>query len=310
MTRALPSSVAATLKLLSGADYVADRSLTTALYLALSLRRPLFLEGEAGVGKTEIAKVLATGLDRRLIRLQCYEGLDASMAVYEWNYPRQMLQIRLAEAQGGTDQASLERDLFSDAFLIKRPLLQALEPDPGGPPVLLIDELDRTDEPFEAYLLEILSDFQVTIPETGTVRAASPPVVIITSNRTREVHDALKRRCFYAWVDYPDIERETRILAIKAPGTPEALSGEVVRFVQELRHMDLFKAPGVAETIDWAHALVQLDHMSLDARAVDNTLGVLLKYQDDIARIQGSEANRILTEIRTEAAMARAPRRA
>ncbi len=310
MTRALPSSVAATLKLLSGADYVADRSLATALYLALSLRRPLFLEGEAGVGKTEIAKVLATGLDRRLIRLQCYEGLDASMAVYEWNYPRQMLQIRLAEAQGGTDQASLERDLFSDAFLIKRPLLQALEPDPGGPPVLLIDELDRTDEPFEAYLLEILSDFQVTIPETGTVRAASPPVVIITSNRTREVHDALKRRCFYAWVDYPDIERETRILAVKAPGTPEALSGEVVRFVQELRRMDLFKAPGVAETIDWAHALIQLDHMSLDARAVDNTLGVLLKYQDDIARIQGSEANRILTEIRTEAAMARAPRRA
>ncbi len=310
MTRALPSSVATTLELLSGADYVADRSLATALYLALSLRRPLFLEGEAGVGKTEIAKVLAAGLDRRLIRLQCYEGLDASMAVYEWNYPRQMLQIRLAEAQGGADQASLERDLFSDAFLIKRPLLQALEPGPGGPPVLLIDELDRTDEPFEAYLLEILSDFQVTIPETGTVRAASPPVVIITSNRTREVHDALKRRCFYAWVDYPDIERETRILAVKAPGTPEALSGEVVRFVQELRRMDLFKAPGVAETIDWAHALVQLDHMSLDARAVDNTLGVLLKYQDDIARIQGSEANRILTEIRTEAAMARAPRRA
>ena len=310
MTRALPSSVATTLELLSGADYVADRSLATALYLALSLRRPLFLEGEAGVGKTEIAKVLAAGLDRRLIRLQCYEGLDASMAVYEWNYPRQMLQIRLAEAQGGADQASLERDLFSDAFLIKRPLLQALEPGPGGPPVLLIDELDRTDEPFEAYLLEILSDFQVTIPETGTVRAASPPVVIITSNRTREVHDALKRRCFYAWVDYPDIERETRILAVKAPGTPEALSGEVVRFVQELRRMDLFKAPGVAETIDWAHALVQLDHMSLDARAVDNTLGVLLKYQDDIARIQGSEANRILTEIRTEAAMAGAPRRA
>ncbi len=310
MTHALPSSVTATLELLSGADYVADRSLATALYLALSLRRPLFLEGEAGVGKTEIAKVLAAGLDRRLIRLQCYEGLDASMAVYEWNYPRQMLQIRLAEAQGGADKASLERDLFSDAFLVKRPLLQALEPDPGGPPVLLIDELDRTDEPFEAYLLEILSDFQVTIPETGTVRAASPPVVIITSNRTREVHDALKRRCFYAWVDYPDIERETRILAVKAPGTPEALSGEVVRFVQELRRMDLFKAPGVAETIDWAHALVQLDHMSLDARAVDNTLGVLLKYQDDIARIQGSEANRILTEVRTEVAMARAPRRA
>ena len=310
MTRALPSSVAATLELLSGADYVADRSLATALYLALSLHRPLFLEGEAGVGKTEIAKVLAAGLDRRLIRLQCYEGLDASMAVYEWNYPRQMLQIRLAEAQGGADKASLERDLFSDAFLVKRPLLQALEPDPGGPPVLLIDELDRTDEPFEAYLLEILSDFQVTIPETGTVRAASPPVVIITSNRTREVHDALKRRCFYAWVDYPDIERETRILAVKAPGTPEALSSEVVRFVQELRRMDLFKAPGVAETIDWAHALVQLDHMSLDARAVDNTLGVLLKYQDDIARIQGSEANRILTEVRTEVAMARAPRRA
>ena len=310
MTRALPSSVAATLELLSGADYVADRSLATALYLALSLHRPLFLEGEAGVGKTEIAKVLAAGLDRRLIRLQCYEGLDASMAVYEWNYPRQMLQIRLAEAQGGADKASLERDLFSDAFLVKRPLLQALEPDPGGPPVLLIDELDRTDEPFDAYLLEILSDFQVTIPETGTVRAASPPVVIITSNRTREVHDALKRRCFYAWVDYPDIERETRILAVKAPGTPEALSSEVVRFVQELRRMDLFKAPGVAETIYWAHALVQLDHMSLDARAVDNTLGVLLKYQDDIARIQGSEANRILTEVRTEVAMARAPRRA
>ena len=310
MTHALPSSVAQTLELLAGADYVADRALATALYLALSLDRPLFLEGEAGVGKTEIAKVLAHALDRRLIRLQCYEGLDASMAVYEWNYPRQMLQIRLAETEGGADRSSLERDLFSSAFLIKRPLLQALEPDPAGPPVLLIDELDRTDEPFEAYLLEILSDFQVTIPETGTVRAQVPPVVIITSNRTREVHDALKRRCFYAWVDYPDIDRETRILAVKAPGTPEALSGEVVRFVQALRRMDLFKAPGVAETIDWAHALVQLDHMSLDALAVDNTLGVLLKYQDDIARIQGSEANRILAEIRTEVAMAQAPRRA
>ena len=309
MSHTLPSTVADTLELLAAGDYVADISLATALYLALSMRRPLFLEGEAGVGKTEIAKVVARTLGRRLIRLQCYEGLDASMAVYEWNYPRQMLEIRLAEAGGGADRAALARDLFSDEFLIKRPLLQALEPDPAGPPVLLIDELDRTDEPFEAYLLETLSDFQITIPETGTVRAEAPPVVVITSNRTREIHDALKRRCFYYWVDYPDIERETRILGVKAPGTPEMLTSQVVRFVQALRNMDLFKAPGVAETIDWAHALVQLDHLSLDSLAVDNTLGVLLKYQDDIARIQGSEANRILTEIRTEAAMSQAPRR-
>ncbi len=299
MKPALPASVEDTLALLTDGQYIADLSLATALHLSLALQRPLFLEGEAGTGKTEIAKVLATTLGLRLIRLQCYEGLDVSSAVYEWNYARQMLEIRLAEATGTTDRAHLTRDLFSDDFLIKRPLLQALESGPDGVPVLLIDELDRTDEPFEAYLLEILSDFQITIPEIGPVRAETAPIVIITSNRTREIHDALKRRCFYYWVDYPSAEREMAILRVKAPNIPDDLSRQVVGFVQKLREMDLFKLPGVAETIDWVHALVQLDHLALDPAAIDNTLGILLKYQDDITRIQGSEANRLLTEVRS-----------
>ena len=300
MIQPLPGSLEQTLELLRGGDYVADRSLATALYLALSLGRPLFLEGEAGVGKTEIGKVLARTLGRSLLRLQCYEGLDVSSAVYEWDYPRQMIEIRLAEAAGDRDRDTLTEDIFSERFLVKRPLLQALEPHVDGPPVLLIDEIDRTDEPFEAYLLEVLSEFQITIPEIGTIRAEQRPVVIITSNRTREIHDALKRRCFYYWVDYPTAERETEILRVRAPGLSEALSAEVVAFVQELRRMDLFKLPGVAETIDWAEALVQLDRTDLDAGAVDDTLGILLKYQDDIARIQGSEANRILSQIKSE----------
>ncbi len=300
MTEPLPESLDRTLDLLRGGDYVADRSLATALYLALSLGRPLFLEGEAGVGKTEIAKVLARTLGRNLLRLQCYEGLDVSSAVYEWDYPRQMIEIRLAEAAGDRDRDTLTDDIFSERFLIKRPLLQALEPHVDGPPVLLIDEIDRTDEPFEAYLLEILSDFQITIPEIGTIKAAQRPIVIVTSNRTREVHDALKRRCFYYWVDYPTAGREMEILRVRAPGMPEALSAELVGFVQELRKMDLFKLPGVAETIDWAEALVQLDRIDLDSGTVDDTLGILLKYQDDIARIQGSEANRILSQVKSE----------
>lgn len=304
MTASLPTSVADTLSLLADGQYVADTPLATALHLALQLKRPLFLEGEAGVGKTEIAKVLSETLGRELIRLQCYEGLDVSSAVYEWNYSRQMLEIRMAEAEGGTDRKALAADLFSDEFLIKRPILQALEKSEGGAPVLLIDELDRTDEPFEAFLLEVLSDYQVTIPEIGPFKAEEPPIVIITSNRTREIHDALKRRCFYYWVDYPNAERELEILRKKAPGAPEALSAQVVAFVQELRKMDLFKQPGVAETIDWTHALVQLDYLALDPAAIDNTLGVLLKYQDDIQKIQGSEANRILTQVRSELAMA------
>jgi MoxR-like ATPase len=279
---ALPASVDTTLELLGRGDYIADRSLATAVYLALKLKRPLFLEGEAGVGKTEIAKVLAATLGRSLIRLQCYEGLDVASAVYEWNYARQMIEIRLAEAgQQGRD--SVEEEIFSERFLIKRPLLQALEPTLGGAPVLMIDELDRTDEPFEAYLLEILSDFQVTIPEIGTIKAKEPPIVVITSNRTREIHDALKRRCFYYWVDYPDAKRELEILKVKAPGASEALSREIVGFVQKLRTTDLFKLPGVAETIDWTQALMQLDVLTLTPEAINDTLGVLLKYQDDIA---------------------------
>jgi MoxR-like ATPase len=300
---ALPASVDATLALLGSADYVADRSLATAVHLALHLRRPLFLEGEAGVGKTEIAKVLATALQRRLIRLQCYEGLDVASAVYEWDYARQMIEIRLAEA-GDRDRDDLESTIFSDRFLIKRPLLQALEPEIGGPPVLLIDELDRTDEPFEAYLLELLSDFQVTIPEIGTIAAEHPPIVVITSNRTREIHDALKRRCFYYWVDYPNAEREMEILRRKAPGAASELSRAVVGFVQNLRKMDLFKLPGVAETIDWTEALMQLDVLELTPNAINDTLGVLLKYQDDIARIQGSEAARLLDQVKAEIATA------
>ena len=296
----LPTSVDATHDLLTAQNYVADRALATTLYLALSLGRPLFLEGEAGVGKTEIAKVIASALGRKLIRLQCYEGLDAASAVYEWNYPRQMIEIRLAEARA-TDKVD-GAAIFSPEFLIKRPLLQALESDDAGPPVLLIDELDRTDEPFEAFLLEILSDFQVTIPEIGVLKADQPPLVVVTSNRTREVHDALKRRCFYHWVGYPDAARECDILARKAPTAGPKLSAEIVAFVQELRAQDLFKQPGVAETIDWAHALVQLDYLALNEEAIDTTLGVLLKFQDDIAQIQGSEANRILTQLRAEMA--------
>jgi MoxR-like ATPase len=301
---ALPASVGETLELLGRGNYVGDRSLATAVYLSLSLQRPLFLEGEAGVGKTEIAKVLAETLGRRLIRLQCYEGLDIASAVYEWNYPRQMIQIRLAES-GAESRDTVEDEIFSERFLIKRPLFQALEPELAGAPVLLIDELDRTDEPFEAYLLEILSDFQITIPEIGTVKAQQPPIVVITSNRTREIHDALKRRCFYYWIDYPNAERELQILRVKAPGAAEELSQEVVAFVQKLRATnELFKLPGVAETIDWAHALTQLDVLALTPEAINDTLGVLLKYQDDIAKIQGSEAQRLLTQVKQELAAA------
>ncbi len=297
---ALPSSVDETLALLAKGHYVGERNLATVLYLALKLGRPLFLEGEAGVGKTEIAKVLAETLGRRLVRLQCYEGLDVSAAVYEWNYPRQMVEIRVAEAAGEHDKDRLSSDIFDPRFLIERPLLQALRPDTAGAPVLLIDELDRTDEPFEAFLLEVLSDYQISIPELGTIKAAEPPIVIITSNRTREIHDALKRRCFYHWVDYPSAARELEILQVKAPRVPLALSRQVVGFVQALREEDLFKAPGIAETIDWAEALTQLDRVALDPQAVDDTLGVLLKYQDDIAKIQGSEAARILAEVKRE----------
>ncbi|AWB09286.1 ATPase (plasmid) [Azospirillum humicireducens] len=299
---AIPASVDDTLALLTRGHYVADRSLATALFLALKLKRPLFLEGEAGVGKTEIAKVLSATLGRKLLRLQCYEGLDASSAVYEWNYARQMMEIRLAEASGAQDRDSLTADLFSERFLVKRPLLQALEPDLAGPPVLLIDELDRTDEPFEAYLLEILSDYQVSIPEFGTVHAPEPPIVILTSNRTREIHDALKRRCFYHWVDYPSAVREREILSVKAPQADARLAAQVVGFVQTLRGLDLYKAPGVAETLDWAQALVELNQLELEPSVINDTLGTLLKYQDDIARIQGSEAARILTQVKTELA--------
>ena len=302
MTVALPNSVDETLNLLDGGNYVAERALATVLYLSLKLGRPLFLEGEAGVGKTEIAKVLAQTLGRRLVRLQCYEGLDVSSAVYEWNYPRQMVEIRLSEAAGDRDRDSLAKDIFSSEFLIERPLMEALRPSDGGAPVLLIDELDRTDEPFEAFLLEVLSDFQITVPELGTIKAEEPPIVIITSNRTREIHDALKRRCLYHWVDYPTAARELEILKVKAPGAAERLSEEVVGFVQTLRNSrDLFKQPGVAETIDWAEALTQLDKVALDPQAIDDTLGVLLKYQDDIAKIHGSEAAQILDEVKSGA---------
>lgn len=303
----LPTSVDETLAVLTGESYVADRALATVAFLALRLGRPLFLEGEAGVGKTEIAKVLASGLGRRLIRLQCYEGLDAAAAVYEWNYSRQMVEIRLAEASGVADRERLAHDIYTEPFLIRRPLLQALEPEPAGAPVLLIDEIDRTDEAFEAFLLEILSDFQVTIPELGTIRAETPPIVVITSNRTREIHDALKRRCLYHWVGYPDAARELAIVKARRPGAPEALAREVVGFVQALRGQDLFKSPGVAETLDWVSALQELDAVTLDPQTVNDTLGVLLKYQDDIARMQGTEAKRLLDQIRTEiAALARA----
>jgi MoxR-like ATPase len=298
----LPASIDETQALLASGDYVAERSLATATFLSLRMGRPLFLEGEAGVGKTEIAKVLARMLGRRLVRLQCYEGLDVAAAVYEWNYSRQMIEIRLAEAEGSKNREALAEDIFNERFLIRRPILQALEGDLTGPPVLLIDELDRTDEPFEAYLLEVLSDFQVTIPEIGTIKADEPPIVVITSNRTREIHDAVKRRCLYHWVDYPNAARELEILRRKAPGAAEALSREIVAFVQKLRGMDLFKLPGVAETIDWSKALVELDKLALDPDVINDTLGVLLKYQDDIARVKGSEAARLLAEIRAEMA--------
>jgi len=301
----LPTSIDTTLTLLGDGRYVADRSLATALYLSLKMGRPLFLEGEAGVGKTEIAKVLAEMLGRRLIRLQCYEGLDIASAVYEWNYSLQMIDIRIAEATGDHDRAEIEKGIFSERFLIKRPLLQALEPDASGlPPVLLIDELDRTDEPFEAFLLEVLSDFQITIPEIGTITAEHPPIVIVTSNRTREIHDALKRRCLYYWVDYPDAKRELDILRIKVPDCEDILSRQVVAFIQRLREHDLFKLPGISETIDWATALTELNKIVLEPETVDDTLGALLKYQDDIQKIQGSEAALILEQVKREMAVA------
>ena len=297
----LPKSIDETQSLLANGDYVADRSLATSLYLALAMKRPLFLEGEAGVGKTEIAKVLAEALGRELIRLQCYEGLDIAQAAYEWNYSRQMIEIRLSEAAGEKSKEKLSQDIFSESFLVKRPLARALEGRKGAAPVLLIDELDRTDEPFEAYLLEVLSDWQISIPEIGTLRAAEPPIVVITSNRTREIHDAVKRRCFYYWVDYPDAVRELEILRRKAPGASAALSKEVVAFVQRLRTVDLFKLPGVAETIDWANCLVALDRIALDPETVNNTLGVLLKYQDDIERMAGEESERLVSEAKAAA---------
>jgi MoxR-like ATPase len=302
----LPRTIDDTLALLEGANYVAERALATVVFLGLKLGRPILLEGEAGVGKTEIAKVLASSLGRKLIRLQCYEGLDVATAVYEWNYPAQMMAIRLAEAAGEHDRERIENDIFAEKYLIRRPLLQALQPQEHGPPVLLIDEVDRADEAFEAYLLELLSDFQVTIPEIGVVKAPSPPIVIVTSNRTREIHDALKRRCLYHWIGYPDAARERAILKAKAPHAPERLTAELVAFVQRLRKLDLFKSPGVAEALDWASALTELDAVSLDPGQVDDTLGVLLKYQDDIARIQGAKAAELIEAARAEAKLAQA----
>ncbi len=291
-----PGSIDAVQQMLGAQNYVCGRALATVTFLALKLGRPLFLEGEAGVGKTEIAKAIAAALGRRLIRLQCYEGLDAASAVCEWNFPAQMIAIRTAEAAGGANRSALKTELFSEDYLIERPLLQAMRPDPAGAPVLLIDELDRTDEPFEAFLLEALSDFQVTVPELGTIKAPEPPIVILTSNRTREVHDALKRRCLYHWVDYPDFEREVEILHARAPEAADRLSREVVAFVQALRTEDLFKKPGVAETIDWAKCLLALDIINLSPEVIADTLGAILKYQDDIQKLEGSEAKRILED--------------
>jgi len=288
--------------LLEAGDYVADRRLATVVFLALRLERPLFLEGEAGVGKTEIAAVLARQLGRRLVRLQCYEGLDVASALYEWDYPRQMMEIRLAEAAGQPDREHLAADVFDQRFLVRRPLLQALTEDPAGPPVLLIDELDRTDAPFEAFLLEVLSDFQVSIPELGTIRAESPPIVVITSNRTREVHDAVKRRCLYHWVDYPDVQRELAILRRRVPELVDRLGREVVAFVQALRETDLYKVPGVAETIDWSRALTALDTLSLDPQVVRDTLGAVLKYQEDLERMDMTEIEALIARINAEAA--------
>jgi MoxR-like ATPase len=294
------ASIDAVQAMLAGQGYVADRALATVVFLGLRLGRPLFLEGEAGTGKTEIAKALAAGLGRRLIRLQCYEGLDAASAVCDWNFAAQMIAIRTAEAAGGADRAALRAELFTEDYLIERPLLQAMRPQPGGAPVLLIDELDRTDEPFEAFLLEALSDFQVTVPELGTIAAPAPPIVVLTSNRTREVHDALKRRCLYHWVDYPGFAREMEILGARAPEAALSLSREVVAFVQRLRSEDLFKKPGVAETIDWAKCLLALDVIALSPEVISDTLGAILKYQDDIQKIQGSEARRLLEQARRD----------
>ena len=277
-------------------DYVADRPLATAIFLALKLQKPLLLEGEAGVGKTEVAKTLARMLDRRLIRLQCYEGLDVNTTIYEWNYTRQMLQIRLLESSGAGSATSLS-EIFGPEFLIKRPLLQAIEDSADGPPILLIDEIDRADEEFEAFLLELLSDWQISIPEIGTIRASQPPIVIITSNRTREVHDALKRRCLFYWIDYPALEKEQRIVAARVPNASELLSHQVVAFVQELRKMDLYKLPGVAETLDWASALVALNTHALSADAVEDTLGAILKYQDDINQVRGGGVKALLEKV-------------
>jgi MoxR-like ATPase len=302
--RGLPQSIDQTIALLESGGYVTSRALATVLFLALKLNRPLFLEGEAGVGKTEIAKVLAETLGRTLVRLQCYEGLDISSAVYEWNYAAQMVAIRAAEAEGTVDRDRLVGDVFTERFLVKRPLLQALEEDPRGAPVLLIDELDRADEAFEAYLLEVLADNQVTIPELGTFRAAKPPIVIVTTNRTREIHDALKRRCLYHWIDYPDAARELEIVRSKVPGAGDRLSREIVAFVQRLRQEELFKNPGVAETLDWATALTELDQVALDPATVSDTLGVLLKYQDDIVRIEGGKTEELLAEVKSELAAA------
>jgi MoxR-like ATPase len=298
--RAAPQSIEETLSLLEGADYVADRALATVLFLALKMKRPLFLEGEAGVGKTEIAKVLASALGRRLIRLQCYEGLDVSSAVYEWNYAAQMIEIRMEEAGGSVDRSAMEKNVFSERYLIRRPVLDALTGEVGAAPVFLIDELDRTDEAFEAFLLEILSDYQVTVPELGTIKAKEPPIVIITTNRTREIHDALKRRCLYHWLDYPEAERELEIVRRKVPNANRRLSAELVHFIQKLREIELFKVPGVAETIDWASALTELDKVALDPETVSDTIGVLLKYQDDIAKIEQGEGRRILKEVKAE----------
>ena len=297
----IPASVDAVAALLDRHDYFADRRLATSVFLALKMGRPLFLEGEAGVGKTEIAKVLATALGKRLVRLQCYEGLDIASAVYEWNYPRQMIEIRLAESTGERDREALAHDIFTPRFLLKRPILEALAPEDGVPPVLLIDELDRADEPFEAYLLEVLADFQVTIPELGPIVATAPPLVVITSNRTREIHDAIKRRCLYQWLGYPDAERELAIVRRKCPGAPEALAREIVAFTQRLRALDLFKAPGIAETLDWAEALHTLDRVALDRQAIADTAGVLLKYQDDIAALGPDVVAKLLAEARAQA---------
>ncbi len=302
MTTDVPTSIDDTISLLATQNYACGRDLGTVAFLSLKLGKPMFLEGEAGVGKTEIAKALAAALGRPLIRLQCYEGLDAASAIYEWNFAAQMIAIRTAEALGNTDRQALQTQLFSDEFLIRRPLLQALQPQEAGPPVLLIDEIDRTDEPFEAFLLEVLSDYQVTIPEIGTIAAEDPPIVILTSNRTREVHDALKRRCLYHWVDYPAFERELQIVQSRVPEASDRLSGEVVAFVQGLRELDLFKAPGVAESIDWARCLVALDAVALSPDVITDTLGALLKYQDDIGRIAGAETTRILDEAKSRLA--------